>query len=103
MPRNFHRRVEVMFPIEDPSLKRRILKEVIPTYLRDNTRTRRLESDGSYTRVRPQPGEAAHRSQEEFLAMRGGHGPAAVAGGENGEAAEHGAEHAVKEIEQGSG
>ena len=102
MPRNFHRRVEVMFPVEDPSLKRRILKEVIPTYLRDNTRARRLESDGSYTRVRPQPGEAAHRSQEEFLAMRGGHVPAAVAGGENGAAAGLGAEHAVKAIE-GSG
>jgi polyphosphate kinase len=102
MPRNFHRRVEVMFPVEDPNLKRRILKEVIPTYLRDNTRARRLESDGSYTRVRPQPGEAAHRSQEEFLAMRGGHVPAAVAVGENGAAA-NGAEHAVKEIEQSSG
>jgi polyphosphate kinase len=102
MPRNFHRRVEVMFPVEDPSLKRRILKEVIPTYLRDNTRARRLESDGSYTRVRPQPGEAAHRSQEEFLAMRGGHVPAAVAGGENGAAAGLGAEHAIKAIEPGS-
>ncbi len=102
MPRNFHRRVEVMFPVEDPSLKRRILKEVIPTYLRDNTRARRLESDGSYTRIRPEPGEAAHRSQEEFLAMRGGHVPAAVAGGENGAAAGLGAEHDVKAIE-GSG
>jgi polyphosphate kinase len=102
MPRNFHRRVEVMFPVEDPNLKRRILKEIIPTYLRDNTRARRLESDGSYSRVRPQPGEAAHRSQEEFLAMRGGHSPATVAGGENGAAA-HSAEHAVKATEQGSG
>lgn len=102
MPRNFHRRVEVMFPVEDPSLKRRILTEIIPTYLRDNTRARRLESDGSYTRVRPQPGEAAHRSQEEFLAMRVGHVPAAVAGGENGEAG-NGAEHGVKGIEQSSG
>jgi polyphosphate kinase len=102
MPRNFHRRVEVMFPVEDPNLKRRILKEIIPTYLRDNTRARRLESDGSYTRIRPQPGEAAHRSQEEFLAMRGGHVPAAVSGGENGAAA-HGAEHPAKAIERSSG
>jgi polyphosphate kinase len=101
MPRNFHRRVEVMFPVEDPSLKRRILKEVIPTYLRDNTRARRLESDGSYTRVRPQPGEVAHRSQEEFLAMRAGHAPAAGAGGENGAAA-HDVEHVAKAIEPSS-
>ncbi len=97
MPRNFHRRVEVMFPVEDPGLKRRILKEVIPTYLRDNTRARRLESDGSYTRIRPQPGETAHRSQEEFLSIRAGHVPAAVAGGENN-AAPQGQEHGVKSM-----
>jgi polyphosphate kinase len=72
MPRNFHRRVEVMFPIEAPDLKRRILKEVLPTYLRDNQRTRLLRSDGTYVRVQPAPGEAPHRSQAEFLTMRGG-------------------------------
>lgn len=70
MPRNFHRRVEVMFPVEAPDLKRRILQEVIPTYVRDNVRARILQSDGSYVRRQPDPGEASHRSQEEFLAMR---------------------------------
>ncbi|HEX3726978.1 MAG TPA: polyphosphate kinase 1 [Pirellulales bacterium] len=70
MPRNFHRRVEVMFPIEAPDLKTRILKEVVPTYLRDNQRARILQRSGSYARVLPLPGEAMHRSQEEFLAMR---------------------------------
>jgi polyphosphate kinase len=70
MPRNFHRRVEVMFPIEAADLKRRILKEVLPTYLRDNLRARILQPDGSYTRVHPAEGQAAHRSQEEFLTMR---------------------------------
>ena len=87
MPRNFHRRVEVMFPVEAPILKRRILKEVIPTYLRDNVRARLLQSDGSYTRVQPRDGEPVHRSQEEFLAMRAGHAPATPAegnGAENG-------------------
>ncbi len=87
MPRNFHRRVEVMFPVEAPILKRRILKEVIPTYLRDNVRARLLQSDGSYTRVQPRDGEPVHRSQEEFLAMRAGHAPATSAennGAENG-------------------
>ncbi len=71
MPRNFHRRVEVMFPIEAPELKQRILKEVIPTYLRDNQHARRLQSDETYVRVHPRPGEPEHRSQFEFLAMRG--------------------------------
>jgi polyphosphate kinase len=92
MPRNFHRRVEVMFPVEDPLLKRRILKEVIPTYLRDNVRARQLQSDGTYIRLRPAPGEALHRSQEEFLAMRSGHLPAMTGtGAENGAATRQGA------------
>ena len=59
MPRNFYRRVEVMFPIEAPELKQRILNEIIPTYLRDNTRARMLQTDGSYTRVQPAAGRSA--------------------------------------------
>ena len=91
MPRNFHRRVEVMFPVEAPDLKRRILKEVIPTYLRDNTRSRILRPDGNYVRVHPANGEMLHRAQEEFLTLRG---PVAESlpsgnGAENGDAAPH--------------
>ncbi len=71
MPRNFHRRVEVMFPIEAPDLKRRMLKEIIPTYERDNMRARILLPDGSYTRAHPN-GQPPHRSQEEFLTLRPG-------------------------------
>ncbi len=70
MPRNFHRRVEVMFPIEAADLKRRILKEVVPTYLRDNVRARILRPDGKYVRAPRGDGEPAHRSQEEFLTLR---------------------------------
>ncbi len=91
MPRNFHRRVEVMFPIEAPNLKKRILTEVIPTYVRDNVKARILLPDGSYRRVHPQAGEIAHRSQEEFLAMR----PAQAEIG-NGAALENGTERANK-------
>jgi polyphosphate kinase len=72
MPRNFHRRVEVMFPVEADDLKQRILEEIIPTYQRDNQSARLLLPDGTYTRIEPQPGETPHRCQEEFLAMREG-------------------------------
>src|SRR5205807_4023212 len=33
MPRNFFRRLEVMFPVEDKSLKARIVHEILPTVL----------------------------------------------------------------------
>lgn len=70
MPRNFYRRVEVMFPIEAPQLKERILQEIVPLYLADNVKARILQPDGSHVRAPRQPDEPAHRSQEEFLAIR---------------------------------
>jgi polyphosphate kinase len=51
MPRNFQRRVEVMFPVEDPALRARVLEEILGLGLRDNVKARRLLPDGRYTRV----------------------------------------------------
>jgi polyphosphate kinase len=99
MPRNFHRRVEVMFPIEAPDLKRRILNEVVPTYRRDNQRTRLLLPDGNYVRVEPGPDDPPHRSQEQFLAMRDT--ALDVASGANG--AENGALTARRAVEAAKG
>ena len=67
MPRNFFRRVEVMFPIEHPSLQKVILQDCIPAYLADNVKSRELTSDGSYVRVKPKQGETLFRSQHELL------------------------------------
>jgi len=67
MPRNFERRVEVMFPIEAPELKQRICNEIVPVYLSDNARARILQSDGTYVRAKAWNGESEHRSQVELL------------------------------------
>lgn len=68
MPRNFERRVEAMFPVEAEDIRRRIVEEIIPTYLADNQRTRILQPDGKY--VRAKAGDAApHRAQVELLAQ----------------------------------
>ena len=66
MPRNFDRRVEVMFPIESEELRRRIVDELIPTYLNDNVRTRTLRPDGTYARATP-GNNVPHRCQVELL------------------------------------
>ncbi len=84
MPRNFHRRVEVMFPIEAPELKQRILHEIVPIYLRDNVRARVLRPDGTYDRLQPAPGEAPHRCQDELLALRPGLAPIEATAPTNG-------------------
>jgi polyphosphate kinase len=70
MPRNFYRRVEVMFPIEAPELKDRILHEIVPAYLLDNVKARLLQADGAYIRVQPAPGDPPYRCQERLLSMR---------------------------------
>ena len=74
MPRNFHRRVEVMAPIEDPVLKARVLDEVLGLGLRDNVKARQLQSDGSYVPVPLQLDGQTVRSQQVAweIARRGG-------------------------------
>jgi polyphosphate kinase len=56
MPRNLIRRVEILFPIEDEKLKRRLKDEILATYLADTARARLMHSDGSYTRVEHEDG-----------------------------------------------
>ena len=71
MPRNFFRRVEIMVPIETPALVTRILREIIPVYLADNTRARVMTPDGSFRLIQPAPGEPAVRCQSYFLDEKG--------------------------------
>ena len=67
MPRNFRRRVEILFPIEEPRLKNRIIDHVLGVALLDNVKARELQPDGTYRRVDgPPAGEPSIRSQVEF-------------------------------------
>ena len=71
MPRNFERRVEVMFPVEAEDMRRRIVEEIIPTYLSDNARTRMLQPDGTLHAAGGRQTAPPHRSQVELLAHGG--------------------------------
>jgi polyphosphate kinase len=66
MDRNLSRRVEVVFPIEQPDLKQRVI-EALRTTLADTAKARILLPDGSYRRVSPPEGQQAVRSQMRFL------------------------------------
>ena len=72
MPRNLNRRVEVLFPVEGERQIRRLKDQVLATYLADNVKARRMDSDGSYTRVAPQDGERALNAQNWFLSHHNG-------------------------------
>lgn len=51
MDRNFFRRVEVAFPILDPALKRRVIRESFTLAFKDNTRAWLQQPDGKFVRV----------------------------------------------------
>lgn len=63
MDRNLNRRVETIFPVLDPDLRREIFETILQVQLADNIRTRLLQPDGTWVRLQPQEGEAAIDSQ----------------------------------------
>ncbi len=67
MDRNLSRRVEVVWPVEQEDLKRRLICEILAISLADNTKARALLSDGTYRRVVPAPEQPRIRSQDRFL------------------------------------
>ena len=67
MPRNFFRRVEVVFPIEDGNLRDRVKHEVLDRVLADNVKARVLGADGVYHQLAPKRGGKPVRSQLEFI------------------------------------
>jgi polyphosphate kinase len=67
MDRNLIRRVEVVFPVEQPDLKARLIDEILAISLLDNVKARELQPDGTYRRVKPAEGQPLVRSQQRFL------------------------------------
>jgi len=69
MARNFFRRIELCFPVLDPTLKKRVVREGLLPYLEDNTQAWVMNVDGNYERLRPRKGAKGRSAQEELLAM----------------------------------
>ena len=63
MTRNLDKRIEVMFPVEDERHKRTVAA-ALGAMFKDNVKARRLESDGTYKRVRRARGDAPFRVQQ---------------------------------------
>jgi polyphosphate kinase len=70
MPRNLDRRVETLFPIEDPALVRRLREEILETYMRDDAKARHMQPDGTYIRAKPAGDGSPCNAQEWLLAGR---------------------------------
>lgn len=66
MNRNMFRRVETCFPIENKKLHDRVLME-LDCYLKDNSQSWILQSDGSYQRFQIKPDEIPYQVQSELI------------------------------------
>jgi len=65
MTRNLEKRIELMIPIEEPALKRRLVR-ILEAYFQDNVQASRLLPDGTSQRIVRGKGQKAFRVQDYF-------------------------------------
>ncbi|MFA5266270.1 MAG: RNA degradosome polyphosphate kinase, partial [Opitutaceae bacterium] len=68
MSRNFFRRIEVLFPIEAPELRRWIVDELFGTELRDTVNARDLYPHGGYLPAMCAPKAPSFCAHSYFMA-----------------------------------
>ena len=64
MPRNLDRRVEIIFPVENDTLKKKVM-HILKVELEDNTKANVLHKDGKYEKI-DKRGKVLVNSQEQF-------------------------------------
>jgi polyphosphate kinase len=67
MPRNLNRRVEVLFPVEDTKLTRRIRTYILKILMEDNLKARVMLPDGDTRHLKPRSARTARNAQEIFI------------------------------------
>jgi len=68
MPRNFFRRIEVLYPIVEPDLRTWVAKEMFPIELQDNENARELHANGAYTPIERAEGQPSFSAHTYFMA-----------------------------------
>jgi polyphosphate kinase len=71
MPRNLDRRVEILFPVQDPAMRRAITGVILPAQFGDNVKSRVMQADGTYRRAAPARDEPLMNAQAWLVENRG--------------------------------
>ncbi len=69
MQRNLNRRVEVIAPVKDTSLRQYLKESILAAYIQDNVNSQILHADGTYEKINPMTEDTAFDSQMYFVGM----------------------------------